>query len=322
MLDLSTEGRVFYPGYRMPIWINPREDFSSGRGYGSRFRLILVEDGSGVVRVEGWRGAFIAPVLFCLNESERIQLEEDRGVRAESVYFHPTTINDVFDFNTVRGQGEGLPTSDVQDLYWLIPFVQRSPGSFNPIPLGPVGAQRVSELFQAIGRELAIQNDISWPCRSRSFLLELLLLVGRMYEEAGTQAEASLSGTNPGVEAVLMHLHAHYPQRITLADLTRAFHTNRTTLEEQFFRATGLSVMAYLTRLRMRVASTILRDTELDIGQVMQRVGFQDNTHFSRTFRRYHGCTPSQYRQRYCWMVRNKGGSSSAGVADSVTGPS
>jgi AraC-like DNA-binding protein len=149
--------------------------------------------------------------------------------------------------------------------------------------------------------------------------LELLLLVSRISKESGTQEEASLSGPNPAIEAVLMHLHAHYPQRITLADLTRAFHTNRTTLEEQFFRATGLSVMAYLTRLRMRVASMILRDTELDIGQVMKRVGFRDNTHFSRTFRRYLGCTPSKYRQRYCWMVRNKAGSSSAGVSDVET---
>jgi AraC-like DNA-binding protein len=322
MVELSTEGREFYPGYRIPLWINPREDFSYGRGVGSRFRLILVKDGSGIWQVEGRRGAFIAPVLFCLNENERITLEENRGVRAECVYFHPTTINDVFDFNAVRGQGKGLPTSDMQDLYWLTPFIQRSPGSFKPIPLGPVGAHRVSELFQALGRELSVQSDISWPCRSRSYFLELLLLVGRVCEEAGTQEESSLSGANPGIEAVLMHLHANYPQRITLADLTRMFHTNRTTLEEQFFRATGLSVMAYLTRLRMRVASMILRDTELDISQVMQRVGFRDNTHFSRTFRRFLGCTPREYRRRYCWMVRNKAGSSSADVSDCVTGPS
>jgi YesN/AraC family two-component response regulator len=103
---------------------------------------------------------------------------------------------------------------------------------------------------------------------------------------------------------VVMHLHTHYHQKITLADLTRTFHTNRTTLTRNFHRATGLSVMAYLHRLRIRVAATILRDTELDINQVMSRVGFRDNTNFGRTFRRYNGCTPSEYRRKYCWMLR------------------
>jgi AraC-like DNA-binding protein len=296
-MELETPDRGYYPGYRMPLWYNPQEDFHPDRGYRSRFRLILVEDGSGILRLGDWRGSFIAPVLFCLNETEQPALEQDRGVRAQALYFHPALINSLFDFKVIRKREAGLEGSDSQDLFWLRPFTQRQPGSFTPVSLGPSGARRVAELMRTVGGEIAAQSNVKWPCRSRSYFLELLFVIERAYNNPNTKEVESLADSPQAIDAVILHLHTHYQQKITLADLAHTFHTNRTTLAAQFHRATGLSVLAYLTRLRMRLAALILRDTELEIGQVMERVGCRDYTHFGRTFRRFKGCTPSEYRR-------------------------
>ena len=86
--------------------------------------------------------------------------------------------------------------------------------------------------------------------------------------------------------------------------MAQRFHTNRTTLTERFGLVTGQPVLSYLIRLRVRLASLMLRDTMLPVSEVMTRVGFTDSTHFGRTFRKHLGCTPSEYRTRFCWMMR------------------
>jgi len=266
--------------------------------------MILIEEGTGVLEVGPWRGPFVAPVIFCLNETERPGLTDRRSVRAQSIYFHPSVVNAAFDFLLIRRPGRALALTEVQDLDSFTPFLRRAPGVFRPVVLGPAAARRISGLMSVVGENLRARNDGGWPCRSRSYFLELLLVVERAYADSVQKDVESMEPPPPAADSVVMFLHANYRERITLADLARRFHTNRTTLARQFHSATGQSVIAYLTRLRMNVAASILRDTELDVGEIMQRVGFRDGTHFGRTFRRYAGCTPSQYRRANCWMLR------------------
>jgi len=45
-------------------------------GYGSRFRLVLVEQGAGIVVYGDKRHVFSGPAMFCLSETEKPQLTE------------------------------------------------------------------------------------------------------------------------------------------------------------------------------------------------------------------------------------------------------
>jgi len=48
----------------------------------------------------------------------------------------------------------------------------------------------------------------------------------------------------------------------------------------------------------------LLRDTVLPVTEIMNRVGYQDSTHFWRTFRKHIGQSPSEYRQHFSWLMR------------------
>jgi AraC-like DNA-binding protein len=76
------------------------------------------------------------------------------------------------------------------------------------------------------------------------------------------------------------------------------FHINRTTLADKFTKSTGMSVMDYLIRLRVKMAAIMLRDTMLSVSEISYRVGFNDITHFGRTFRKHMGYSPSEYRKK------------------------
>jgi AraC family L-rhamnose operon regulatory protein RhaS len=148
-----------------------------------------------------------------------------------------------------------------------------------------------------------MQKDKGWPCRSRSFFLELLFLAERLFSAPIEIEESTLTGASGDVADIILYLHTHYHRRITIEELTRTFHINRTTLIERFREATGLPVITYLIQLRVRLAALMLRDTELSITEILHRVGFSDHTHFGRTFRKHTGYSPSEYRKHFCWML-------------------
>lgn len=59
----------------------------------------------------------------------------------------------------------------------------------------------------------------------------------------------------------------------------------------------GCSVGEHLRRLRVDEAARLLRETRLPLPLVAQRVGFADQSHLTRTFRRLTGTTPARYRR-------------------------
>ncbi len=66
----------------------------------------------------------------------------------------------------------------------------------------------------------------------------------------------------------------------------------------QFTAAIGVPPYRYLIELRIQRAAELLRDTELSVTQICSRVGFNNLSHFTTTFHRHTGLSPSAYRRR------------------------
>jgi len=303
-MELVTIGREYFPGYELGLWHNPAEVFDPQFNTGTRFRLVLIESGSGVLQLNEKLVAFIAPTLVCLNEKEQPTIEQHLNLKAQSVYFHPAVINGAFTFEIVRGQGQRLTTTtDLQDLYYLQPFVERTAEYHGTIRIGPATAHRIASLFKALEEELTLQRDNNWPCRSRSYFLEVLYLIARIHSGSLEDESETLASIDTDISDVILYLHSNYNRKITVDELTKTFNTNRTTLNKKFHDVVGMSIIAYLIQLRVQLAAILLRDTELSISEILYRVGFNDRTHFSRTFRKHMGYSPSDYRKQFCWML-------------------
>jgi YesN/AraC family two-component response regulator len=69
-------------------------------------------------------------------------------------------------------------------------------------------------------------------------------------------------------------------------------------LGNAFKRAFGMSIADYIGRTRVAEAKRLMDQTDLMIYEIAFRVGFEDQHYFSRTFKKYAGVTPSEYRRR------------------------
>jgi AraC family L-rhamnose operon regulatory protein RhaS len=156
-------------------------------------------------------------------------------------------------------------------------------------------------IYDEIDKVLALQSDSHWPCRSRSFLMELLFLFRRSYKTDAAHLNRIPSVFSDTIYPAIQYLHTNYRSKIKTEDLTKLFNTNKTSLNQLFRAHTGMSTISYLNSIRMQIASSIMRNTLLPTFEIMQRIGFKDDAHFIRNFKKFSGYTPAEYRKQFGW---------------------
>ncbi len=83
---------------------------------------------------------------------------------------------------------------------------------------------------------------------------------------------------------------------VDLPALARRARLSPSRLHAVFHEAFACSPMRWVRRRRIERARETLASTALPVGEVAELCGFPDQFHFSRAFKREHGCSPSAYR--------------------------
>jgi transcriptional regulator GlxA family with amidase domain len=87
-------------------------------------------------------------------------------------------------------------------------------------------------------------------------------------------------------------------QSLPLSRLAQSVNLSPARLSYLFKAETGSSPGRYLRTLRMQDATTLLLDTFLSIKEIVASVGFTDESHFVKGFKRIYGVTPTEYRRQ------------------------
>ena len=112
--------------------------------------------------------------------------------------------------------------------------------------------------------------------------------------------QSCLSGGQAGLPA----LHAAellsrtFRRNESLERIARAVGTSPFHLARTFKRAMGMTLHQHRLALRLHASLELLRDTRDDISRIAIDLGFADHSHFTMSFRRRFGVTPSAYRRR------------------------
>ena len=91
---------------------------------------------------------------------------------------------------------------------------------------------------------------------------------------------------------------SHLGEPLCLADIAAAACISRFHFARLFRARTGSSPMAYVMRLRLERAQEMLAREDGCIADTAAALGFYDQSHFTRTFRRIHGIPPRVFRLR------------------------
>lgn len=150
-----------------------------------------------------------------------------------------------------------------------------------------------ASLVKAIYRAfLAIHHDEGRLARDQSLDALLHRLAGHARYDVNRQRGPRLAA----VARVRDRLHTDIACNIGLEELAHDAGVDRFSLTREFKRAYGTSPHAYLVHLRLKAARRLLSAGKQP-AHVASEVGFADQSHLGRWFRRAYGFTPATYQQ-------------------------
>ena len=92
------------------------------------------------------------------------------------------------------------------------------------------------------------------------------------------------------------YLDEHYMEKISLEALSGLFYLNKEYLSKLFKQEYSVSIFDYVDFLRIEKAKKLLIETNKSIGEITEELGFYDESHFNRKFRKMTGTAPREYK--------------------------
>lgn len=100
------------------------------------------------------------------------------------------------------------------------------------------------------------------------------------------------------ISRVVSYIDTHLSEALTAEDLAEIAHYSKNYLGRAFKRQIGMTFQEYICLMRMRFAQNLLRDTDLPVSRIAERVGYRSYASFHAQFRKHHACAPLEYRNR------------------------
>lgn len=99
------------------------------------------------------------------------------------------------------------------------------------------------------------------------------------------------------INKAMKFIEREYPNGISSRDVARSMKLHPVYLERQFKKHTGRSVLEHINLLRVERAKRLIVYTPLPLIDVGTECGFNTRQNFYETFKKYAGCSPSDYRR-------------------------
>jgi len=103
--------------------------------------------------------------------------------------------------------------------------------------------------------------------------------------------------TEPIVEMVEAYIEENLSEDIMIGQIAERFHISVYYLSHVFKSITGTTITEYRNELRLTTSKLLLIETDLNITDIAQQVGFENASYFSETFSRSELISPKKYRQ-------------------------
>lgn len=95
------------------------------------------------------------------------------------------------------------------------------------------------------------------------------------------------------------YMEQHYQEKISIKNLSTQYNLGRRNFDRRFIKATGLTPLDYLQRVKIEAAKKYFENTRKAVNEVMYDVGYNDTKAFRDVFNRITGMSPLDYKSKY-----------------------
>ena len=166
-----------------------------------------------------------------------------------------------------------------------------------------IGKALISYIEDIIDYNLNKNYGYEMLTKSSLFQFWLLLIKDMPHDERIINREDRQEKSSPDDERIktaITFIQDNYFDNISLEDIADSIHISKSECCRLFKRAINLSPFEYLMRYRILKACDIMIKSRQDesISELALNVGFNSASYFNKLFKKYVGCTPSEFKKQ------------------------
>jgi AraC-like DNA-binding protein len=247
------------------------------------FELVYILSGTGKHSINDSRMPYQSGEMYLLGMDDRHCF----GIETTTTFFF-------LRFNDIYIKNNGLVKDNVQRLEFLLQNANQRPG---PVVRNETDRPLVHAIVEAIIRE-QVNRD---PCCEKLILglvNALIVLVARNIEmfmpekfHKGHKEEKAMD--------IIQYIHTNIfdPEKLKAEHISGEFGISLTYLGRYFKKQTGKTLQDYIANYRLKLVENRLLHSAMRISEIVDELGFSDESHLNKFFRKHKGANPSEFRK-------------------------
>lgn len=142
-----------------------------------------------------------------------------------------------------------------------------------------------------------LRVSMRMPNRYCKIMAELYSIFAFLLDHTSVETQSATATQELFLFKALDFIDSNYQDDISVEDIAASAGGNRKSLYAAFKNLTGFSPRDYLIYYRMCKATALLLDPNLSVETVATSVGYSDQFHFSKEFKKNVGASPTEYRK-------------------------
>lgn len=232
--------------------------------------LVLITNGKGIINIDGTNYHAKKGMLFYFNNKFKHSLTSDNDDPMEFYAMH-------FSFVKVDYSNGDWIADDTAK--YLLPENVMYIKSYI----------KIKEIFRKINRNMQ-KNSYDFQRESNYYFIDLYYHILTDIKENNYNYSSAII-----VEKTINYINNNLSKRITIKELSNLFRLSSDYYTKLFKEYTGTTPSNYITKAKIDNAKTMMCETDMKIQDIALSLGFCDQFHFSKTFKKIEGIQPSLF---------------------------
>ena len=249
--------------------------------------LNFVENAAGACRVIGDNSEVIGDYdLALITSSDLEHVWEQHECRSDDI--HEVTIQFFIHF-----EDEHTPfrTNPYKSIYQMMVRAKR--GLAFPIPA-------IMAVYQRLVKLSTMDDKFYMSQELLTILYELSKFDDARELASSSFAKVEVSSDSRRVLKAKDYINTHISNELRLEQLADLIGMTPSAFSRYFKLRTGKNLSEYVIDIRLGMVARRLVDTTDSISEICWTCGFNNLSNFNRLFLKHKGCSPTEFREKYC----------------------
>ncbi|QIK53142.1 AraC family transcriptional regulator [Dysgonomonas sp. HDW5B] len=249
----------------------------------SFFRFVYIVSGNGKQRVNNNQSDYKAGSLFLLTPDDYHTFDVES-----------TTEFLLISFNNIYIQNKGLDSTCKQRMEFILQNANHNPGC---ILYNKSDKLLVKSIAESIIREY-VNRDLYSKDLVQQLINTLIVIVARNI--AAYLPEKISENTDEKAFDILQYIQTNIasPSKIRIDEISRHFGISESYVGRYFKKHTNETMQQYITNYRIKMIENRLLHSDMRITEIAFELGFTDESHLYKFFKKKKGVAPSEFRKK------------------------